>query len=168
MARPEILIARAQPDDASVLTGIAIAAKRHWGYPESWIRQWNKSLTITTDYINKHPTYAATIDDRIVGFYALKFQPRKALLDHLWVLPAEMGHGVGRELFTHAEKVARKYGAQSMKIVGDPHAEGFYQKMGATIYRQEPAPMDGQERFLPLLTKSLCGTGKGHLRIGTA
>ena len=155
MVQPEIEIARAQPEDAGVLTSIALAAKRHWGYPESWIRQWSKALTVTPGYINKYPTYAAIIDGRIVGFYALQFQPRKALLDHLWVLPAEMGRGVGRELFKHAEKVARKCGAQRMKIIGDPHAEGFYEKMGATIYRKEPAPMDGQERFLPLLTKSL-------------
>lgn len=155
MVKPEIKIVRAQPDDASVLTDIAFAAKRHWGYPESWIRQWTKELSISAAYITKYPTYTALIGEKPVGFYAVTFKPRDAFLDHLWVLPAEMGRGVGRELFRHAETVARRCGALRLKIVGDPHAEGFYEKMGATVYRKEPAPMEGQERFLPLLTKAL-------------
>ena len=155
MVKPEIKFARAQPDDSGVLTTIAFAAKRHWGYPESWIRQWSKELSVTAGYITKYPTYAAIIGEKLVGFYALKFKPREAWLDHLWVLPNEMGHGVGRELFNHAEKTARKCGALRLKIIGDPHAEGFFEEMGATVYRKEPAPMDGKERFLPLLSKVL-------------
>jgi hypothetical protein len=33
-------IVRAKPDDAAVLTDIAFAAKRHWGYPKSWVESW--------------------------------------------------------------------------------------------------------------------------------
>jgi hypothetical protein len=38
-------IVRAKPEDAANLTGIAFAAKRHWGYPENWIESWRDLLT---------------------------------------------------------------------------------------------------------------------------
>ena len=102
-----------------------------------------------------YPTYAAVIDDKLVGFCAILIQSKEAVLDHLWVLPARIGSGVGRALFAQAEKTAREAGAYRMKIVGDPHAEGFYRAMGATMYGKEPATIEGHERFLPLFEKAL-------------
>lgn len=148
-------IRRAQPEDAAALTQIALAAKRHWGYPESWITHWTEALTITPDYIGAHPTFVARTDDEIVGFYALKIQSAVAFLDHLWVLPTTMGQGVGRALFAHAEETARAAGVTCLKIVGDPHAEGFYVRVGAKVYGRELAIMEGHVRYLPLLEKSL-------------
>jgi GNAT superfamily N-acetyltransferase len=148
-------IRRAVAEDADALTGIAFAAKRHWGYPESWVRQWQGVLTITPDYIVANPTFAAVHESEIVGFGALQMEAGAAVLDHLWVSPRFMGKGVGRALFQHAEEIARASGARRMRIVGDPHAEAFYARMGATLYGRQRASMDGQERFLPLLEKSL-------------
>lgn len=142
-------------DDADGLTKIAFAAKRHWQYPEGWIRQWEAALTMTPEYIQAHPTFVAAMDRELVGFCALQFERNEALLDHLWVVPSHMRRGVGRALFQHAEEIARAHGATRMKIVGDPHAEQFYARMGATIYGRELAAMDGVERFLPLLEKTL-------------
>ena len=148
-------ITRACAEDADALTEIAFAAKRHWHYPESWICRWQAALTISPKYIVQHPTFAAEIDDEFAGFCAVQIEGGEALLDHLWVLPSFMGRGIGRALFQHAEGVARVSGAIRMKIVGDPHAEPFYSRMGATLYGREPASMDGEERFLPLLAKTL-------------
>ena len=47
------------PADAPVLTRVAHAAKRHWGYPEEWIRTWCGDLTVTAEYIEHHPIYVA-------------------------------------------------------------------------------------------------------------
>lgn len=134
---------------------MAFAAKSHWGYPQTWMRRWEEALTVTPEYVSANPTYAAVADQEIVGFCALRVRSDEALLDHLWVLPAAMRKGVGRALFTHAEKTAREFGAASLKIVGDPHAEGFYRRMGALLYGREDAAIDGQARFLPLLKKAL-------------
>lgn len=148
-------ILRARVEDDGTLTAIAHAAKRHWGYPESWICAWATALTVTPDYIDAHPTFVAVTNGEIVGFCALILEPDGARLDHLWVLPKAMGGGVGRALFVQAETAARAAGATCLRIVGDPHAEGFYQRMGASVYGRKPAPMDGRERFLPLLRKEL-------------
>jgi predicted N-acetyltransferase YhbS len=103
----------------------------------------------------KNPTFVAAVKDEMVGFGAIQIEGGDAVLDHLWVLPQFMGRGVGRALFQHAEGIARASGAARMRIVGDPHAEQFYSRMGATAYGREPASMDGEARFLPLLEKSL-------------
>lgn len=42
-----IALRPATPADAAVLTEIAHAAKRHWGYPERWVQLWRAALTIT-------------------------------------------------------------------------------------------------------------------------
>jgi predicted N-acetyltransferase YhbS len=150
-----MIVLRANAEHAAALTKIAFAAKRHWQYPENWIHRWREVLTITPDYIEQHPTFVAVVDDEFVGFCAAKIEAGEALLDHLWVLPAFMGRGIGRTLFRQAEEIARTSGAVRMRIVGDPHAEPFYSRMGATLYGREPASMEGEERFLPLLEKML-------------
>ena len=66
-----------------------------------------------------------------------------------------MGKGFGRALFEHAEKIAQEQGATRLIIVSDPHALGFYQRMGATVYGQQSAAMDAHPRVLSLLDKSL-------------
>ncbi|MCL4530843.1 MAG: hypothetical protein M1485_06230 [Chloroflexi bacterium] len=47
-----IEIRRALPEEADALTEIAIAAKRHWGYPERWIEIWMPSPT-RRDFMRK-------------------------------------------------------------------------------------------------------------------
>ena len=64
-------IVGAKPEDTAVLTEIAFAAKRHWKYPESWIENWRELLTINPEFIASYETYAALVDGRTVGFYAL-------------------------------------------------------------------------------------------------
>lgn len=154
-ADTDMKILSARGEDGGTLTDIAHVAKRHWGYPEGWIRAWAAALTVTPEYIGAHPMFVAVANEEIVGFCALILEPDGAQLDHLWVLPKAMGSGVGRALFVQAETAARAAGATCLRIVGDPHAEGFYRHMGASVYGREPAPMDGQERFLPLLRKEL-------------
>ena len=148
-------IRRAHCEDADTLTRIAFAAKRHWEYSEAWIRRWRDALTITHGYIVEHPTFVAVMDGEIVGFCALQIGAGHASLDHLWILPRFMRQGIGRALFQHAEATAGSAGATRLRIVGDPHAEEFYSRMGAIRYGQEEAHMDGEIRFLPLLEKSL-------------
>lgn len=142
-------------DAADTLTEIAVAAKSHWGYPPGWLNRWRPELTITPGYLAAHPVFVALDETRPVGFYALSVEADEAQLDHLWVRPSYMRQGVGRALFAHAEIAARQRGVRRLTIAGDPHAEGFYLRMGATICGHQPAPMDGQERFLVLFEKAL-------------
>jgi GNAT superfamily N-acetyltransferase len=148
-----LLIRRAGTEDAFRLTSIALEAKRHWGYPEAWIALWTPALTITPAFIATHDVFASESNGRILGFYALVVgKGARWELDHLWVRPAHMGHGVGRQLFRHA---ARRLGdlapSATLFIEADPNAESFYLRMGATRVGQIPRDWQGLTRVLPEL-----------------
>lgn len=138
--------------DAAELTRIAQAAKRHWGYPEHWLQHWRDDLTITPDYVAANRVFVAEGDAALLGFYALIMGEEKAELDHIWVLPAHIGTGVGKELFLHAMKVAAGERVSEVEILSDPNAEGFYSKMGAHRTGEEVSEIEGQPRTLPRLT----------------
>ena len=134
----ELRLGRTQ--DAAVLTEIAHAAKRHWGYPQRWLDMWQKDLTVTPRYIAHNPVYVAQSEHTITGFIALALQQPEAEIDHLWVLPEHMGRGIGRLL------------------LADPNAAAFYCKLGAQYERSidsKPAP-----RKLPVLCFDLAALKK--------
>jgi GNAT superfamily N-acetyltransferase len=154
----EVDIRRAAPEDAEALSRIAFAAKRHWGYPESWIRHWRESLTITPDFVRNNGVYAAVSGDELLAFYALMWKGRRVELEHLWVSPGWIGKGIGRVLFEHAMLEAASVGADAVEIEADPNAEGFYRRMGARRIGENVYEIDGQERVLPLMVVEI-GTG---------
>ena len=144
-----IEIRRANPEEADILTEIAHAAKRHWNYPESWIRRWKTDLTITREFITTHEVFAATINGEIVGCCALVVTDSLAEIEHMWIRPEQMGSGVGRSLFEHVRARAGERGANVLELSADPYAEGFYARLGAKRIGEIPASMDGAPRVLP-------------------
>ena len=150
-----VKITKADIEDSSILTAIAFAAKRHWGYPESWIQAWADELTFSENDLLSQLIFKAIDAEKTVGVYALKIEEHEAELTALWVLPESMRQGIRRTLFEHAESIAKSNAATRLILMSDPHAEGFYHHMGATVYDQHPANMDDQPRFLPLMEKRL-------------
>jgi len=144
-------IRRAKPQDAAILTEIAFASKRHWGYPERWIQSWKVVLTIQPEFISSHETYIAYVEKQAVGFYALAKGKNRMSLEHLWVLPKAMGQGVGRALFSHAVQRAKALGAEAIEVESDPNAEKFYEQMGARRVSSKITELEGQPRALPVL-----------------
>ena len=142
-------IRQALPEDAPTLTQIALDAKRHWGYPEHWIKHWESDLTITPDFVRDNHVYVAEEDGEIRGFYALCVNGNKAELEHLWVTPSSIGTGIGKLLFLDAMENAAALNVNAVEISSDPNAAGFYRRMGATQIGEADATMDGQPRTLP-------------------
>lgn len=150
-------IRRAQPEESATLTQIAHAAKRHWGYPERWIGLWKDVLTITPEFILDNEVYALIVSDEIAGFYALILNGNKLVLEHMWVAPTHIGTGLGRKLFSHAVEKAISLNASVIEIDADPHAEGFYERMGAQRVGEISADIEGQIRVLPRLVVAVEG-----------
>jgi ribosomal protein S18 acetylase RimI-like enzyme len=146
---PRLTIRPASPRDAARLTAIALAAKRDWGYPEKWLAAWTDQLTLTPAYIRDHPVFVARTARRLRGFCALVEHPRFWDLDHFGIHPDSMGQGIGRRLFARALDHVRSRGPRVLRIVSDPNAAGFYQRMGARRAGSVPAPVAGIKRRLP-------------------
>jgi N-acetylglutamate synthase-like GNAT family acetyltransferase len=151
-----IEIRRAQPNEAEVLTAIAHAAKRHWGYPEVWIEQWKPDLMITAEFIRDNEVFVAVLNEQIAGCCALVLTDSLAEIEHMWMRPEHMSSGIGRALFEHAKRRAEERGAQVLELSADPNAEGFYARMGAKRIGTIPAGMTGEEsRVLPRMSMNL-------------
>ncbi len=143
------MIKKAANQDAQTLTQIALDAKRHWGYPEHWIQHWESDLTITTDFIDEHHVYVAEDEGEIRGFYALCQNGEKAELEHMWVRPAYIGTGIGKELFLDAMERASQMNVSEVELSADPNAAGFYERMGAKKIGEVESSIEGQPRTLP-------------------
>ncbi|PWT90351.1 MAG: GNAT family N-acetyltransferase [Blastocatellia bacterium] len=142
---------RATAEEATTLTNIALEAKRHWGYPENWIKHWEADLTITSKFITDHEVYVAEQNDETCGFYALCMDGDDAELEHLWVLPAYIGTGIGKELFLDAMNRASQLRVGEVNITADPNAAGFYEHMGARRVGDLQSEVEGTPRKLPRL-----------------
>jgi N-acetylglutamate synthase-like GNAT family acetyltransferase len=146
-----VMIRRASLEEAGKLTQIALDAKRHWGYPEHWIKHWEADLTITSDFIRDNEVYVAEKEGEVLGFYALSVSDNKAELEHMWVTPDSIGTGLGKELFLDAMDRAATLEVREIEISADPNAAGFYERMGASQIGETDASIDGQVRKLPRL-----------------
>lgn len=144
-------IRRATPEEAATLTNLALAAKRHWGYPEHWIKHWEADLTISPEFIDHNEVYVADQDGDVRGFYALTIEETKAELEHMWVLPDYIGTGIGKELFLDAMDRASELRVKEVGITADPNAAGFYERMGAKRVGDLNSEIDGSPRKLPRL-----------------
>jgi GNAT superfamily N-acetyltransferase len=143
------MIRKAFKENSETLTQIALEAKRHWGYPEHWIKHWESDLTITPEFIENNQVYVAEVDGEIRGFYALCVIDDKAELEHMWVQPVYIGTGIGKDLFLDAMERAAKMNVSEIELSADPNAAGFYERMGATRIGDVDSEIDGKPRKLP-------------------
>ena len=150
-----ISIRRVDPQEANVLTQIALSAKRHWGYPERWMEIWIPQLTFTPEYFEGNESWVAVDDDQQIGFYTLQDENEIAWIENLWVLPVYIGKGVGRRLFRHTLELARRREYRTLQLEADPNAVGFYEKMGMHKIGERQSEVDGQPRSLPIMEMTL-------------
>lgn len=124
---------------------------------------WDADLTVTPQYIADHPVFCAVQGDEIVGFYALLRQGDTFELEHMWVDPRHLGAGIGAHLFEHAVRTVQSLGGSRLTIVSEPHAKGFYRRMGARRTGETPSKPAG--RTEPLLTLAIDADDPGLGRL---
>ncbi len=134
----------AAADEVPALDALALAAKAHWGYPPEQLAIWAPGLALDAERVSAGGLYVAEAAGQLCGFAGLLRVGRLMRLDHLWVLPAAMGQGVGRALLAHARAQARAAGAPAILIDADPHAEPFYLACGARRCGSIAAPIAGK------------------------
>ena len=137
--------------EAPILTALAFRSKAYWGYDAAFMEACRQDLTTSADHIRTGLVYVFEEAGRIVGFYKLRLhEADEAELVDLFVEPDAIGHGYGKRLWRHAVGTARQLGARHMTFQSEPHAEGFYQAMGAErIGMSESTVFPG--RMLPLM-----------------
>ena len=141
----------AVPDDADVVSQVALLAKAHWGYSENLMQAWKPQLTFSPEYFRENESWVAVVDNQLIAFYTLQEKAGIAWIENLWVLPNYIRKGAGRQLFLHALSRSRELGYKILQLEADPNAAGFYEKMGMSKIGERYSETDGQPRVLPMM-----------------
>lgn len=146
----ELTYRRAVILDLITLNRISVLSKKHWGYPQEWIEQWKDELTVTPEQVHHFNVWVARLGKTMVGFCAISEKADSYDIEHHWILPEYIGKGYGRKLLSKAIKEVILQ-PKPLLVVSDPHAEGFYKKMGFEYsHSVESYP---ENRLLPVLKK---------------
>lgn len=146
----DLRIRRARAAEAPALTELSLRSKALWGYDAAFLARCRLAMQVKESNVEKEPHYVAEIGGEVAGFYGFEPLPDGVGLDYMFVDPDHVGRGVGRALLEHAVALARELGHDSLTIVADPNAEGFYRRMGAERIGSQTSDVD-PHRQLPLL-----------------
>ncbi|WP_068063295.1 GNAT family N-acetyltransferase [Nocardia xishanensis] len=145
-----IVIRPGRPDEAALLSDLALRSKGFWGYSEKLLDSFRRELALSPSDVVGLRTAVAELRGTVVGFVTVDGSAPTGDLGMLFVVPEAIGNGVGTELFRHAVEVARGAGFRRLVIESDPNAEPFYRAMGAIrVGSTESGSVPGRE--LPLL-----------------
>lgn len=151
---------QALPDDAAVLSALALRSKSYWGYSKDFIRSCEAELTVQTSDIDSVNTayVVAEYKATVVGFFGIeKMTDAQYELTALFLEPDHIGRGVGRTLLQHAIQEVVSKGGGTLQIQGDPNAEQFYLAAGAKcVGTRESGSIPG--RLLPLFEIEIRGS----------
>jgi GNAT superfamily N-acetyltransferase len=146
-------IRAARPDEGARLKEIAIAAKSFWGYERESVERWADDGDFSPDGLAKLAAFVAEAGVRAVGWSSLVRKADGWWLEDLWVEPAWMGKDVGSRLFRSAAAHARSAGADLLQWEAEPHAAGFYERMGGRYVRDSKPTVWG--RIVPIMELDL-------------
>ena len=136
---------------AGALAGLTPA----WGPPSGVRRGSTPSCRRSRPSSRARATTAARADTASTSG-SIHLVDEEAELEHLWVDPPAIGHGVGSRLLAAFVEEARRLGVSRIVLNSDPYAEEFYRRRGAVrIGDHAVAEIPG--RVLPRMAISLDG-----------
>jgi GNAT superfamily N-acetyltransferase len=131
----EATIRRPRHREGERLREIAIASKSHWGYDLERVRQWAALGDFSPEGLREKEFFVVEVSGEAVGWTAIAPRGEVCWLDDLWISPEWMGRGLGRLLFQRAAARGLELGASRIEWEAEPHAIGFYEKMGGRYLR---------------------------------
>ncbi len=147
---PQLELRPPNPSELERLDELCFRSKAHWGYDTEFLERCRPVLRVEPERVAEGLVIVAYEGELPLGVAQLEIKDETAQLDLLFVEPEQMGRGVGSELFRWALQTAGERGAVRMRILSDPGARPFYERLGAVFV--EDAPSDAvPERMLPML-----------------
>lgn len=151
----QIAIRRALPEECETLTEISFSSKRYWKDPQEYFEAWKFELTITRDYIENNAVFAAEAQGKVIGYFSIVYVPkdfyagavfvrRGDWLEHIFILPENLRCGIGRRMTEYARGWCRQNGIGCLYIFSDPHARGFYERLGAKYLGESASSIPGR------------------------
>lgn len=141
---PDLKYIDAQPEDAALLTATAYTSKKFWGYSDELMELWKEDLSISSEYIVNHKVVKVFEQETFAGFFAIKIEDGNAELDHLWLDPIHIKRNFGRQIFEYLIRYLVSIEIHEMKLIAEPNAKGFYDKMGGKIIGEFQSKISGR------------------------
>ncbi len=131
----------ARPEEAALLSDLALRSKSAWGYESAMVDAFRDELAVDPDSVSGWHIHVAAEGDDLAGFYALSVRPDGVTgeIELMFVEPGRMRRGIGRALWDHLIETARTIGLSRILIDADPFAEPFYRAMGARRTGESPS-----------------------------
>ena len=128
-------IRSARPDERHALEALQTKASLANPGDREAILAHPDAIVLPPEQITAEQVFVAESDDLILGFSAvLDRDDGQTELDGLFVDPDLWRSGVGRLLVQRAMDYGSAHGAEWLNVVGNPHAEGFYEACGFVTY----------------------------------
>jgi GNAT superfamily N-acetyltransferase len=128
---PVISVRLARPDELNELEELQRRASLANPGDRDAILAHPDAIAIPPQQILAGQVFVAESDGSVLGFSAvLDRDDGQTELDGLFVEPTLWRAGVGRLLVERAKDYARDHSASWLHVVGNPHAEGFYEACG--------------------------------------
>ena len=122
-----------------MLRELAHRSKAHWPYSAAFLETVRPMLQLDDDDVATHEVHVLERDGVVLGWHRITVHGEAAELEDLWLEPALIGKGHGRELFDHAATVAWGHGARVLEWDAEPFARGFYEAMGGVEVGRTPS-----------------------------
>lgn len=148
MKSPNLTFVPASAEDVVLLSQTAYRSKMIWAYSAEQMDLWIEELTLTAVYIQRNYTFKMYDAEQFVGFLTVIKKGSILEIDHLWLLPGNLLKGYGKEAFRFICKLAAELGCERMQLYAEPHAKGFYERMGGKVLRRVESKIPG--RFLEI------------------
>lgn len=149
MAEPEVVVRRARPDEAAVLSGLRwqwnVLEARKPVLPraefDSVFGEWMRAHATT--HLPFVGTSVGSTSEEAVGMAWLALLPRVpdaaaprragGDLQSVFVVPHLRGQGLGRKLVAAVAREAARLGLTHLTVRTGPHPLGFYLRLGFTV-----------------------------------
>lgn len=149
-----MILRTARVEEAEELTSLAVRSKRTWGYDDDFMQRVMPDMIVHPHYLTAEHGIVAEDGGAIVGYAIVRVEADKAFLRNLFVEPNRFREGIGKGLFQESVRFARQRGAKTIILGGDPHAIGFYKRMGMRRIGDEPS-LAGGGRMLPIMARDI-------------
>lgn len=125
------VIRRARPEEAEILSALAVESEAYWGYPPQYMERFKTIYRVTAGFIGENPVYLLLEEGRVQGFYGLLLGNGEPALEYFYIARERIGRGYGTLLWKHLVEKCRELGIRELVIIAAPEAAGFYKRMGA-------------------------------------
>lgn len=144
---PEILIRPAHEAEQKALEALQLRSSLENEGDRAFLQANPDVIQLPLQQILDGLVFVAELNGTVVGFVALKlYAPRKMELEGLFIEPGYWRLGIGRRLVAHAIQFSRAQGARTMIVFANPHADGFYRRIG--FIKEGEVTVESQTAFV--------------------